>query len=158
MIATMAVLGAAPFLVVGSASVVSIAAGLYSIRESKTFESLAMSATNFFKGNALDSYLDYVWAPDLRIVHKDTLRVSYSNQMLSCNWFPETGELLPSVIAISDESIGGGGFYSPAPPVPLAPPPDNIATVTIGPLEFGGDADDSGDEYGCCTGGSDGYV
>jgi hypothetical protein len=157
-IATMAVLGAAPFLVVGGASVVSIAAGLYSIRESKTFESLAMNATNFFKGNTLESYLDYVCAPDMQIVHKNTLRDVYSNQMLSCNWISETGELQPSAVPVFDENIGGGGVYIPIPPVVPAPLPDVIPVVTIGPLEVNDGSDDSGDEYGCCTGGSDGYV
>jgi hypothetical protein len=42
--------------------------------------------------------------------------------------------------------------------VPPPPPPENIATVTIGPLEIGGNSDDTGDEYGCCTSGSDGYI
>lgn len=160
-IATMAVLGAAPFLVVGGASIISIGAGLYSFCKSKAFESLVMNATNFFKGNALDSYLDYVWAPDLRIVHKDTLRVSYSNQMLSCNWFPETGELVPSAVSVTGEKSGGGGFIPPTNPVLPTPSPEIVPTVTIGPLEFGNEnagADDNGDEYGCCTGGSDGYV
>ncbi|WP_223501344.1 hypothetical protein [Pseudomonas sp. BF-R-24] len=160
-IATMAVLGAAPFMVVGGASVVSIGVGLYSILKSKAFESLAMNATNFFKGNVLDSYLDYVWAPDMRLVHRDILGASYNNYMLSFNWSPESGELVPSAFSTVSEHSRGGGFVPPTNPVIPVPPPEIVPTVTIGPLEFGNQnagKDDNGDEYGCCTGGSDGYV
>ncbi|MBV7527469.1 hypothetical protein KW834_23980 [Pseudomonas sp. PDM29] len=160
-IATIAVLGAAPFLVVGIASVVSIAAGLYSIRESKTFENIVMSATHFFKGNALDSYLDYVWASDMKLVHRDILGASYNNYMLSFNWLPETGELVPSAFSTVSENSGGGGVVPPTNPMLPVPPPEIVPIVTIGPLEFGNEnagKDDNGDEYGCCTGGSDGYV
>ncbi|KPU57555.1 hypothetical protein AN403_1924 [Pseudomonas fluorescens] len=160
-IATMAVLAAAPFAVVGTASVVSIAAGLYSIGVSKTVENLAMSAADFFRNNPADSYVDYVWAPDMKLVHRDILGASYNNYMLSFNWSPETGELVPSAFSTVSENSGGGGFVPPTNPVVPVPPPEIVPVVTIGPLEFGNEnagKDDNGDEYGCCTGGSDGYV
>ena len=154
---TMAILVASPSLIIASMSV-SILVGGYSIYKSQALENIVTNAANFFNGSAADNYLDYVCAPDMKIVHKETLRVAYGNQMLSCNWFSATGEFLPSAIAVFNENIGGGGSYAPAPFVSPAPPPENIATVTIGPLEIGGNPDDTGDEYGCCTSGSDGYI
>lgn len=160
-IATMAILGGAAPAIITGLGLVTISAGMYSILGTETFERITTNAANFFKEKALDSYLDYVCAPDMQIVHKDTLAAAYNNQMLSCNWISAAGELQSSAIAAPNESSGGGGFYPPLLPVSPAPPPGNIATVTIGLLEFGGGSggsDDSGDEYGCCTGGSDGYV
>jgi len=157
-IATMAVLLTAPFSVVATLSVVAIGTGIYSIYNSEVLDAIATNAKNFFSDKGLESYLDYVCAPDMQIVHKNTLRDVYSNQMLSCNWISETGELQPSAVPVFDENIGGGGVYIPIPPVVPAPLPDVIPVVTIGPLEVNDGSDDSGDEYGCCTGGSDGYV
>jgi hypothetical protein len=114
-IAVFAVLVEAPFIVIGTASVVGGAAGLYSISDSGIFKEVLKSAAGFFRDNDLDNYLDYVCAPDMKIVHKETLRVAYGNQMLSCNWFSATGEFLPSAIAVFNENIGGGGSYAPAP-------------------------------------------
>jgi len=157
-IATMAVLLAAPFSVVATLSVVAIGTGIYSIYNSEVLDTIATNAKNFFSDKGLESYLDYVCAPDMQIVHKNTLRDVYGNQMLSCNWISETGELQPSAVPVFNENIGGGGVYAPISPVLPAPPPDVIPVVTIGPLEVDDGSDDSGDEYGCCTGGSDGYV
>ncbi|WP_433767584.1 hypothetical protein [Pseudomonas putida] len=161
-IATMAILVAAPPVVVASLTIVSVGVGLYSIRNSETFKTITKNAADFFRENPSDSYLDYACAPDMRIVHKDTLRAAYNNQMLSCNWISETGELMLSAAAAPNEDGAGVGFIPPTNPVlPTAPPPDIVPVITIGPLEFGdpnNSADDNGDEYGCCTSGSDGYV
>ena len=157
-IATMAVLLAAPFSVVATLSVVAIGTGIYSIYNSEVLDTIATNAKNFFRDKGLESYLDYVCAPDMQIVHKNTLRDVYGNQMLSCNWISEPGELQHSAVPVFDENVGGGGVYAPISPVLPAPPPDVIPVVTIRPLEVDDGSDDSGDEYGCCTGGSDGYV
>ncbi|MCP1421107.1 hypothetical protein J3D47_005350 [Pseudomonas laurylsulfativorans] len=154
----MAVLLAAPFSIVATLSVVAIGTGIYSIYNSEVLGAIATNAKNFFSDKGLESYLDYVCAPDMQIVHKNTLRDVYSNQMLSCNWISETGELQPSAVPVFDENIGGGGGYIPISPALPAPLPDIIPVVTIGPLEINDGSDDNGDEYGCCTGGSDGYV
>jgi hypothetical protein len=156
-LATMAILVAAPTIVIAGLTIVTVGAGLYSILNSETFKTITTNAADFFINNPSDNYFDYVCAPDMRIVHKDTLRAAYNNLALSCSWVAETGELLPSAIAVPNEGGGGWGGISPANPV-LPTPPDDIATITIGPLEIPGGSDDSGDEYGCCTGGSDGYV
>lgn len=105
-IASMAILaGAAPGLI-AAASLFSIGAGLHSIKDSETFKKLTTEAADFFKNKPSTNYSDYVCAPDMRIVHKDTLRAVYNNQMFSCNWSPETGDLWPSSI-ISPNSEGG---------------------------------------------------
>ena len=190
-IATMAILGgAAPWIVAGL-GIVTITAGLYSLLSSETFGEITDGVSKFFKDNTLDSYLDYACAPDMQIVHKNTLRDAYGNQMLSCHWISETGKLQAVPIAVQNEGLGGtrdaggegarvegeeaeveaesdvnsGGigssFYPPTAPVAPAPPPDIIPVVTIGPLDFGGGVDnsnDNGDEYGCCSSGSDGYI
>ncbi|MFL1528304.1 hypothetical protein [Pseudomonas sp. O230] len=198
-IATMAILGgAAPALVAGLA-IVTIISGLASVVDSETIKKIATNAANFFKDNPMDSYLDYSCAPDRQIVHSNTLRDEYVNQMLGCYWIPETGELRAVTMAVSNETIGnidvgekaeaeaevevggvsevevevtevetggssggiGSSYYPHAVPVIPAPRPDIIPVVTIGPLDFGDGsrgADDNGDGYGCCSGGSDGYV
>lgn len=157
-IATMAVLaGAAPLLIVGL-GIITAGAGVYSIWNTETFRKITTSAANFFATTVLDSYLDYVCAPDMQILHKYTIRDTYGNQMLSCNWIPGTGELVPLPVVIPYPLNEGGGVYVPPLPVVPFPIPDVVPTITIGPLEFPGNADDNGDEYGCCTGGSDGYV
>lgn len=159
-IATMAVLMASPTVVVVSLSISAVAGG-YSIYQSQVVKDIITNAAAFFEGDALDNYIDYVWAPDMKFVHKDILGVSYNSQMLSLNWSPETGELVPSAVSTISEDSGGGGFAPPTNPVLPTPPPDIVPTITIGPLEFGNGnagADDNGDEYGCCTSGSDGYV
>ncbi|KAI2675283.1 hypothetical protein [Pseudomonas sp. TNT3] len=157
-IATMAILGgAAPALVAGL-GVVTIIAGLYSIVESDTFKNITANAAKFFEGAVLDSYLDYVCAPDMQIVHRNTLRDAYGDKMLSCNWISETGELMLSGVAVPTDNIGGGGLYVPVVPVLPITPPDIVPVVTIGPLEIDDGSGDNGDEYGCCSSGSDGYI
>ena len=198
-IATMAILGgAAPALVAGLA-IVTIISGLASVAGSETIKKIATNAANFFKDNPMDSYLDYTCAPDRQIVHRNTLRDEYVNQMLGCYWIPETGELRAVTMAVSNEAIGnidvgeeaeaeveaevggvaevevevtevetegssggiGSSYYPHAVPVIPAPRPDIIPVVTIGPLDFGDGSrgsDDNGDGYGCCSGGSDGYI
>lgn len=191
-IATMTILGGAAPWIIASLGIVTVGVGLYSIRETETYKKITKSAASFFEGNTLDSYLDYSCAPDMQIVHRNTLRDAYGNQMLSCQWISETGELQAFPMAVPPEGIGNGvggegvevseapevpevpeveaegdsggigsSFYPPTVPVTPAPPPETIPLVTIGPLDFGdgsSGADDNGDEYGCCTGGSDGYV
>ncbi|MBV6827265.1 hypothetical protein [Pseudomonas sp. PD9R] len=195
-IAIMAILGgAAPALVAGLA-IVTIITGVASIVGSEIIKKITTNAAGFFNDNPMDSYLDYACAPDMQIVHRNTLRDAYANQMLSCQWISETGELQAAPIAFPDEGLGvirdaggegagieveveeaeveveaephgsnGGGigssFYPPTVPVIPAPLPEIIPVVTIGPLDFGGGVDnsnDNGDEYGCCSSGSDGYI
>lgn len=159
-VATMAILVASPTVIVAGLSV-SIFAGGYSIYKSEAYRKFTKNAADFFKGDSSGSYLDYVWAPDMKLVHRDILGASYNNYMLSFNWSPETGELVPSAFYTVSENSGGGGFVPPTNPVLPVPPPEIVPTVTIGPLEFGNEnagADDNGDEYGCCAGGRDGYV
>ncbi|MVV49167.1 hypothetical protein EJA72_13105 [Pseudomonas sp. PB120] len=184
--ATMAILGgAAPALVAGLA-IVTVITGLASVVGSETIKKIATNAANFFEDNPMDSYLDYACAPNMQIVHRNTLRDAYGNQMLSCHWVSASGELLAIPAVFLDESVGGyeqavtevevevevkaeggssGGigsrYYPPTVPVHPAPIPDIIPVIAIGPLEFGGASgatEDNGDEYGCCTGGSDGYI
>lgn len=192
-IATMAILGgAAPALVAGLA-IVTIITGVASVVDSETIKEITTNAAEFFNDNPMDSYLDYACAPDMQIVHRNTLRDAYGNQMLSCHWISETGELQAFPLAVTDESLGdsrdtaseeakveveeaeveverepesdsggiGISFYPPTVPVTPAPLPDIIPVVTIGPLDFGDASDnsyDNGDEYGCCSSGSDGYI
>lgn len=192
-IATMAVLsGAAPALIAGL-TLVTITTGLISLVGSETIDRITTSAANFFKDNPMDSYLDYICAPDMQIVHRNTLRHAHGNQMLSCQWVSETGELQAVPMAVPDEGLGvtrdaggeetrmevekteveveaqpddssggiGSGYHPPTVPVIPASTPDIIPVVTIGPLDFGdGDdnSNDNGDEYGCCSSGSDGYI
>lgn len=185
-IATMAILGGATPALIAGLAIVTITTGLISIVSSETIEKITASAANFFKEKTLDSYLDYACAPDMQIVHRNTLRDAYGNQMLSCHWISETGELQALPIAVPNQSIGvgvgkseegvdvdvdvdggigigigiGSGFYPPAGPIFPAPLPEIIPVVTIGPLDFGDGstrADDNGDGYGCSSGG-DGYI
>jgi hypothetical protein len=198
-IATMAVLAGAAPAIIASLGIITIGAGMFSILSSETLEKITNSASKFFKDNDLDSYLDYACAPDMQIVHRNTLRDAYGNQMLSCHWISETGELQAFPTAVLSESVGaddealvkveagevevevkveveveveveavgggsggiGSGYYPPAVPAFPAPLPEIIPVITIGPLDFGDGsrgADDNGDGYGCCSGGSDGYV
>ena len=58
---------------------------------------------------------------------------------------------------------GGSGFISgtyspPGPTIPSpAPPPHDVANVGIS-IIVAGKTYDAGDQYGCCTGTSDGYM
>lgn len=192
-IATMAILsGAAPALIAGLA-LVTITTGLISLVGSETIDKITANAANFFKDNPMDSYLDYACAPDMQVVHRNTLRDAYGNQMLSCQWISETGELQAVPVGVPDEGLGvirdsggegagvdaeeaevepeaepdvssggiGSSFYPPTVSVTPATPPDVIPVVTIGTLDFGDGGDnsnDNGDEYGCCSSGSDGYI
>ena len=128
------------------------------------------SAGRFFNNNSSDNYLDYMCAPDMKIVDRNAIRMAYANMMLSCNWKSDTGELLPSSVVVPDETSSGGagggsrvpvfgGTYSPSgPAMPTSPsPPHNVGNVGIS-IIVGGNTYDAGDQYGCCTGTSDGYM
>lgn len=168
-IGTMTVLAGASAGLVGFFTLVSVSAGLYSIRESQSVDKIIKSARDFFVNNPSDNYLDYVCAPDMRIVDRNTIRMAYANMMLSCNWKSDTGELLPSSVVMPDEPDkrggggGGSGFISgtyspPGPTIPSpAPPPHDVANVGIS-IIVAGKTYDAGDQYGCCTGTSDGYM
>ena len=168
-IGTMTVLAGASAGLVGVFALVSVSAGLYSIRESQSVDKIIKSARDFFVNNPSDNYLDYVCAPDMRIVDRNTIRMAYANMMLSCNWKSDTGELLPSSVVVPDEPDkrggggGGSGFISgtyspPGPTIPSpAPPPHDVANVGIS-IIVAGKTYDAGDQYGCCTGTSDGYM
>ena len=168
-IGTMTVLAGASAGLVGVFALVSVSAGLYSIRKSQSVEKIIKSARDFFVNNPSDNYLDYVCAPDMRIVDRNTIRMAYANMMLSCNWKSDTGELLPSSVVVPDEPDkrggggGGSGFISgtyspPGPTIPSpAPPPHDVANVGIS-IIVAGKTYDAGDQYGCCTGTSDGYM
>ena len=168
-IGTMTVLAGASAGLVGFFTLVSVSAGLYSIRESQSVDKIIKSARDFFVNNPSDNYLDYVCAPDMRIVDRNTIRMAYANMMLSCNWKSDTGELLPSSVVVPDEpdKRGGGGggsgfirgtYSPPGPTIPSpAPPPHDVANVGIS-IIVAGKTYDAGDQYGCCTGTSDGYM
>ena len=168
-IGTMTVLAGASAGLVGVFAWVSVSAGLYSIRKSQSVEKIIKSARDFFVNNPSDNYLDYVCAPDMRIVDRNTIRMAYANMMLSCNWKSDTGELLPSSVVVPDEpgKRGGGGggsgfitgtYSPPGPTIPSpAPPPHDVANVGIS-IIVAGKTYDAGDQYGCCTGTSDGYM
>lgn len=168
-IATFTVLVGTGSTLVAVAVAVSAVAGLLSIIGSETFDRVVRSAGDFFGNNPSDNYLDYVCAPDMRIVDRNTIRMAYANMMLSCNWMSDTGELLPSSVVVPDEPDkrggggGGSGFISGtySPPGPTisspAPPPHDVANVGIS-IIVAGKTYDAGDQYGCCTGTSDGYM
>ncbi|VFB19217.1 hypothetical protein [Pseudomonas fragi] len=168
-IGTMTVLAGASAGLVGFFTLVSVSAGLYSIRESQSVDKIIKSARDFFVNNPSDNYLDYVCAPDMRIVDRNTIRMAYANMMLSCNWKSDAGELLPSSVVVPDEpdKRGGGGggsgfirgtYSPPGPTIPSpAPPPHDVANVGIS-IIVAGKTYDAGDQYGCCTGTSDGYM
>lgn len=169
-IGTFVVLAGAGTGVVGAVAVVSVVASLLSIYNTETFGRIMSLADDFFSNTPADNYLDYMCAPDMRIVDRNTIRMAYANMMLSCNWTSDTGELLPSSVVVPDETSSGGagggsrgpvfgGTYSPSGPViPTAPPPPhNVGNVGIS-IIVGGNTYDAGDQYGCCTGTSDGYM
>ena len=168
-IGTMTVLAGASAGLVGVFALVSVSAGLYSIRKSQSVEKIIKSARDFFVNNPSDNYLDYVCAPDMRNVDRNTIRMASANMMLSCNWKSDTGELLPSSVVVPDEpdKRGGGGggsgfirgtYSPPGPTIPSpAPPPHDVANVGIS-IIVAGKTYDAGDQYGCCTGTSDGYM
>lgn len=169
-IGTMTVLAGASAGLVGFFALVSVGAGLHAIRNSQAVKQIIKSASDFFINSPSDNYLDYMCAPDMRIVDRNTIRMAYANMMLSCNWTSDTGELLPSSVVVPDETSSGGagggsrgpvfgGTYSPSGPViPTAPPPPhNVGNVGIS-IIVGGNTYDAGDQYGCCTGTSDGYM
>ncbi|WP_321838088.1 hypothetical protein [Pseudomonas kulmbachensis] len=167
-IGTFAILVGAGSTIIVGAAVVSAGASLLSIIGSETLDRLMNSAGEFFNNNPSDNYLDYICAPDMRIVDRNTIRMAYANMMLSCNWMSDAGELLPSSVVVPNDAInsgaGGrgpvfGGTYSPSGPViPSAPPPPhNVGNVGIS-IIVSGNTYDAGDQYGCCTGASDGYM
>lgn len=163
-IGTFAILVGAASGFVAVAAVVSVGASLLSIIRSETLKRIMKSAGDFFGNNPSDNYLDYRCAPDMKIVDRNTLRLAYANMMLSCNWISATGELQPFSTVAPDlgNGIGGGfigGTYTPSRPVLPSPPPPphNVGNVGIS-IIVGGNTYDAGDEYGCCTGTSDGYI
>lgn len=162
-IGTMAVLvGAGPGLV-GVLTIISIGAGLYSIKNAELVENIIISGSKFFRTRPSSNYLDYLCAPDMKIVDRNTLRMGYANRMLSCNWISATGELLPSSVFFPDENNPGGGrsaggiAFGGAPGPIVTVPPRGVANVGIS-IIVGGNTYDAGDQYGCCTGTSDGYM
>lgn len=175
-IATVTLLAGVGGGLAGTAMVVGVLAGLESIRRSKTINEIVVAAESFFSNNPSDSYLDYMCAPDMKIVDRNTIRMAYANMMLSCHWLSDTGELLPYPRIVSDVDVdvdagtgtgtgtgagGGGGTAfggSPVSSVPVVlPPPHDIANVGIS-IIVGDNEYDAGDQYGCCTGTSDGYM
>ncbi|WP_339429367.1 hypothetical protein [Pseudomonas taetrolens] len=170
-IATFAVLTGGGALVVGFLAGASVAASLLSIRETETFKKIMVAAKDFFSNTPSDNYLDYMCAPDMRIVDRNTIRQAYANMMLSCNWISETGELQSSSVVVPNEtdsmgvssaggSVSGGTYNLPGPTIPTptpTPTPHNVGNVGLS-IIVGGHTYDAGDQYGCCTGTSDGYM
>ena len=164
-IGTLAFLAGAGVWLVGGAAIVSAGAGLLSIYRSNTFNEIIVAAEYFFRNNPSDNYLEYMCAPDMKIVDRNTIRIAYANTMLSCHWISDTDELLPFPLVVSDIGAGagagaGGAVYGGAPapfgPV-ITPPPHDVANVGIS-IIVNGETYDAGDQYGCCTGTSDGYM
>ena len=164
-IGTVAFLAGAGGVLVGGAAIVSVGTGLLSIHKSNTFNQIVTAAENFFSNNPSDNYLDYMCAPDMKIVGRNTIRMAYANMMLSCHWISDTDELLPYPVAVSDlgagAGAGAGGTASGGTPAPsgpvIIPPPHDVANVGIS-IIVDGNTYDAGDQYGCCTGTSDGYM
>ena len=162
-VGTFAVLVGAGSVVVGVLAGTAVTTGLLSIYHSDTYKSLMAVADSFFRNNNSDSYLDYMCAPDMRIVDRNTLRMAYANKMLSCNWMSATGELLPSSVVVPNESnssaIGGGGgggggggemvlggIYTPSGSTASESSGYGVGRVDIS-LEFGDNMYGGGDEY-----------
>ncbi|MGO2450115.1 hypothetical protein [Pseudomonas taetrolens] len=174
-IGTFVVLAGAGTGVVGAVAVVSVVASLLSIYNTETFGRIMSLADDFFSNTPADNYLDYMCAPDMRIVDRNTIRQAYANMMLSCNWISETGELQSSSVVVPNEtdsmgagsaggSVSGGTYNLPGPTIPLptptptpTPTPHNVGNVGLS-IIVGGHTYDAGDQYGCCTGTSDGYM
>lgn len=162
---TFAVLTGAGAFAIGFFAGITVGAGLVSIYQSETFSKIMEAAKDFFSNPPSANYLDYLCAPDMRIVDRNTLQVSYASMMLSCNWISETGELLPSSMLmpkpVPDPGFGGGGSAfsgAPGPSGPMIiPPPHDVANIGLS-IIVNGETYDAGDQYGCCTGTSDGYV
>ena len=167
-IGTFAILvGAGSNLVVGIA-VVSAGVSLLSIINSETLGRLMKSAGDFFNSNPSSNYLGYFCAPDMRFVDRDALRWEYSNMMLACILSAEDGELLPHSVVVPDKKVyheggggevgfGGGSVGNSSGAMSLSPSPHNVGNVGIS-IIVGGNTYDAGDQYGCCTGTSDGYI
>ena len=167
-IGTFAILvGAGSNLVVGIA-VVSAGVSLLSIINSETLGRLMKSAGDFFSNNSSSNYLGYFCAPDMRFVDRDALRWEYSNMMLACILSAEDGELLPHSVVVPDKKVyheggggevgfGGGSVGNSSGAMSLSPSPHNVGNVGIS-IIVGGNTYDAGDQYGCCTGTSDGYI
>lgn len=154
-IGTMTILvGASPWII-GFFTLVSVGAGLYSIRNSEVFSKVVKSAGDFFKKTSSNNYLDYMCAPDLRIVNKGVLKKNYANKMLSCHWMSTVGKLLLSSLDVPGGTRSVMGAVIP--PAPLIIPRDHdVGNVKL-KLVINGNTYDAGDQYGCCTGTSDGY-
>ena len=168
-IGTFAILvGAGSNLVVGIA-VVSAGVSLLSIINSETLGRLMKSAGDFFNSNPSSNYLGYFCAPDMRFVDRDALRWEYSNMMLACILSAEDGELLPHSVVVPDKKVyyegggsgevgfGGGSVGNSSGAMSVSPSPHNVGNVGIS-IIVGGNTYDAGDQYGCCTGTSDGYI
>ena len=158
-IGTLAFLTGAGVWLVGGAAIVSAGAGLLSIYRSNTFNEIIVAAEYFFRNNPSDNYLEYMCAPDMKIVDRNTIRIAYANTMLSCHWLSDTDELLLFLLVVSDIGAGGavyGGAPAPFGPV-ITPPPHDVANVGIS-IIVNGETYDAGDQYGCCTGTSHGYM
>lgn len=161
-IGAMVILAGAGPAWVGAFTLTSVTAGLYSIGASKLAEQIINSAGEFFSNTPAESHLNYLYAPDMSIVDRNTIRNSYGNMMLSCDWTPGTDELLPSSVLVPEESNTGGGGGSafsgaPGPSGPMIiPPPHDVANIGLS-IIVNGETYDAGDQYGCCTGTSDGY-
>ena len=164
-IATFAVLAGAGTAAVGVLAGLTVGASLLSIYKSETFSKIMSGAKDFFSHTPSESYLDYICAPDMKIVDQNTIRKSYANMMLACNWISETGELLPSAVVVPDKNDGGGsggggavfgGAPGPSGPM-ITPPPHDVANIGLS-IIVNGETYDAGDQYGCCTGTSDGYM
>jgi len=168
-IGTFAILvGAASGFVAGVA-LVSTGTGLLSIIKSETLGRLMKSAGDFFSNNSSSNYLGYFCAPDMRFVDRDALRWEYSNMMLACILSAEDGELLPHSVVVPDKKVyyegggsgevgfGGGSVGNSSGAMSVSPSPHNVGNVGIS-IIVGGNTYDAGDQYGCCTGTSDGYI
>ena len=138
---------------------VSVFAVLISFYKSDALNNRVSAASNFFGSNPTESYLEFICAPDIRIVDPNTMRMSY------VNWMSGTGELLFSSTVVPNDNDGvssagavsWGGYIPPRPVIPTPPPTHHSANVGIS-ISVGGNTYDAGDQYGCCAGASDGYI
>ena len=135
-VGTFVVLSGAGAFFVGSLAVAAIATGLLSIYHSDIFGNVMAAADDFFRNNRGDSYLDYMCAPDMRIVDRNTLRTAYANK----------------IVVIGGGGGGGGGemvlggTYIPFGSSASESSGYGAGRVDIS-LEFGGDIYGGGDKY-----------
>ena len=143
-VSTFAVLMGGGPIVVSGLAVASTALGLVGLSSSDAVRQIVTAATEYFSNALEEDTRNYLFAPDLSIVHKSALAAEFNVAMLSLDWTPATGIVVFSTVSTPVSNNAGAVEGASGRDLPYQAIPefnfessvfDGGQDVSIGPIE-----------------------